>query len=97
MPDAGEAIRILNDTGMKVIVVSNQPGMAKGKMTMKNFEKIREKMRRDLEKEGARIDSEYYCLHHPLARKKSTGGMRLQETQTRSTFESSQGARSEPS
>jgi D-glycero-D-manno-heptose 1,7-bisphosphate phosphatase len=70
MPDAGEAIRILNDTGIKVIVVSNQPGIAKGKMTMKNFEKIREKMRRDLEREGARIDSEYYCLHHPLARRK---------------------------
>ena len=71
MPDAGEAIRILNDTGIKVIVVSNQPGIAKGKMTMKNFEKIREKMRRDLKRESAHIDSEYYCFHHPLARKKA--------------------------
>jgi D-glycero-D-manno-heptose 1,7-bisphosphate phosphatase len=67
--DAGKAIRILNDIGIKVIVVSNQPGIAKGKMTVKNFEKIREKMKRDLRSEGARIDGEYYCLHHPQAAK----------------------------
>jgi D-glycero-D-manno-heptose 1,7-bisphosphate phosphatase len=69
MPDAGEAIRILNNSDIKVIVVSNQPGIAKGKMTVKNFEKIRQKMKRDLRKEGANIDAEYYCLHHPEAPK----------------------------
>jgi D-glycero-D-manno-heptose 1,7-bisphosphate phosphatase len=70
MPDAGEAIRLLNDIGMQVIVASNQPGIAKGKMTVKNFEKIREKMKRDLNREGADIDSEYYCFHHPQVAKK---------------------------
>jgi D-glycero-D-manno-heptose 1,7-bisphosphate phosphatase len=70
MPDAGEAVRLLNNIGLQVIVASNQPGIAKGKMTMKNFEKIREKMKRDLRREGAHIDSEYYCFHHPQAAKK---------------------------
>jgi D-glycero-D-manno-heptose 1,7-bisphosphate phosphatase len=68
--DAGEAIRLINKLGLKVVVVSNQPGVAKGKMTMKSFEKIRSKMKRELEKEGARIDADYYCLHHALATKK---------------------------
>jgi D-glycero-D-manno-heptose 1,7-bisphosphate phosphatase len=51
-----------------VIVVSNQPAMAKGKMTMKAFEDIRLKMKRELEKKGAHIDGEYYCFHHPSAK-----------------------------
>jgi D-glycero-D-manno-heptose 1,7-bisphosphate phosphatase len=74
MPDAGEAIRRLNNLGLKVVVASNQPGIAKGKMTKSNFEKIREKMKRDLAKAGAHLDAEYYCLHHPLASRKQYRG-----------------------
>lgn len=67
VPDAGKAIRLLNKLGLKVIIVSNQPAVAKGKMTLENFEGIRQKMRRELTKEGAHTDAEYYCLHHPSA------------------------------
>jgi D-glycero-D-manno-heptose 1,7-bisphosphate phosphatase len=70
MPDAAEAIRLLNSLGLKVVVVSNQPGVAKRKMTMRNFEKIQTKMKRELKKKGAHIDAEYYCFHHPLATRK---------------------------
>jgi D-glycero-D-manno-heptose 1,7-bisphosphate phosphatase len=41
--------------------------MAKGYLTQETFEKIRGKMREQLEKEGAFIDGEYYCFHHPGA------------------------------
>jgi len=68
LPYAAEAIRVLNHLGFKVIVVSNQPSIAKGKMTAEAFERIRLKMRKELEKKGAHIDAEYYCFHHPLAR-----------------------------
>jgi D-glycero-D-manno-heptose 1,7-bisphosphate phosphatase len=66
-PGAAQAIKTLNDLGFKVAVVSNQPGIAKGKMTLKLFEEITLKMKRELEREGAHLDAEYYCLHHPDA------------------------------
>jgi D,D-heptose 1,7-bisphosphate phosphatase len=68
LPGVAEAIRIFNSLGLKVIVASNQPAIAKGKMTPELFEKIRTKMRTALEKKGAHIDGEYYCLHHPQAK-----------------------------
>jgi len=68
VPGAGEAIRRLNQLGVKVVVVSNQPGIAKGKMTPQLFEEIRKKMKGLLRENGARLDAEYYCLHHPEAR-----------------------------
>ena len=68
LPGVAEAIRIFNNLGLKVIVASNQPAIAKGKMTPELFKQIRRKMRTELEKKGARIDGEYYCLHHPQAK-----------------------------
>jgi len=68
LPGAAEAIRTFNNLGLKVIVASNQPAIAKGKMTPELFKQIRIKMRTELEKKGARIDGEYYCLHHPQAK-----------------------------
>lgn len=68
LPGVAEAIKVFNRLGLKVIVISNQPSIAKGKMTEGAFEKIRLKMRRELEKRGAHIDAEYYCFHHPLAK-----------------------------
>jgi len=67
LPDVGKAIRALNNLGFKVAVVSNQPGIAKGKMTEELFAKIRLKMKKELESEGAHLDAEYYCFHHPDA------------------------------
>lgn len=68
IPGAAEAIRLFNELGFKVIVVSNQPAVAKGKMTMELFEEVKAKMRILLAEAGARIDGEYYCLHHPEAK-----------------------------
>lgn len=67
LPGAAEAIRRFKQLGFKVIVVSNQPSIAKGKMTMRLFEDIRAKMKRLLADEEAYIDGEYYCFHHPEA------------------------------
>jgi D-glycero-D-manno-heptose 1,7-bisphosphate phosphatase len=70
MRGAAEAIAAFNHLGLKVIVVSNQPAIAKGKLTEAGFEQIRLKMKALLEERGAHVDSEYYCFHHPKARKK---------------------------
>jgi len=67
LPGVTEAIRSLNDLDIKVAVVSNQPAIAKGKMTEKLFAEIRSKMKKELEQGGAHLDAEYYCFHHPEA------------------------------
>ena len=60
----GKAVKKLTEAGYKVVIVSNQPGMAKGHLSWGAFEKIREKMREQLAEQGAFIDGEYYCFHH---------------------------------
>ena len=67
LPGAGEAIAALNQLGLLVIVVSNQPGIAKGKLTPQLLGAINEEMRMQLAGAGAYIDAAYFCLHHPDA------------------------------
>ena len=67
LPAVGEAIRAISEAGFLAVVVSNQPGVAKGKCTPAVLEAITEKMRQGLAERGARLDAVYYCLHHPEA------------------------------
>ena len=64
----GKAIKNLHEMGYKVILASNQPGIAKGHMSEETFDKIRQKMKEELAKDGAFLDGEYYCFHHPEAK-----------------------------
>jgi D-glycero-D-manno-heptose 1,7-bisphosphate phosphatase len=68
LPDVGKAINKFHELGFIVILISNQPGLAKDHYSIDVFEKIREKMKKELEKDGAILDAEYYCLHHPEAK-----------------------------
>ena len=67
IPRAGAAIRNLNLMGFPVVVVSNQPGIAKGKLCAEDLDAMTAFMRFKLGEEGAVIDGLYYCLHHPQA------------------------------
>lgn len=67
LPGAAEGIAAFNELGFPVIVVSNQPGIAKGKLTPWLLDAITEKMRAQLALAGARIDAVFYCRHHPDA------------------------------
>lgn len=67
LPDVGKAINKFHKLGFKVIVVSNQPGIAKNHFDIKMFSKIQKKLHDELEKQNSKIDAEYYCLHHPYA------------------------------
>lgn len=62
---AGKTIRRLNDAGFLVIVVSNQPGVAKNHFSMATLQQMNEKMAREIKTDGAHIDRVYYCPHHP--------------------------------
>lgn len=65
LPDVAEGISLLNKHGFKVIVVTNQSGIARGYFTEQTLAKVHDKMRGDLAKYNARIDAIYYCPHHP--------------------------------
>jgi D-glycero-D-manno-heptose 1,7-bisphosphate phosphatase len=64
----GPALRGLHEAGYKLVVVSNQPGIAKKHFTMETFKRMQKKMHRMLAAEGVKLDAEYYCFHHPQAR-----------------------------
>ncbi len=66
-PYTAEAIRMLNQSGLKAVVVSNQAGVARGYFKEELINQVHEKMRQDLEAGGAFLDAIYYCPHHPSA------------------------------
>jgi len=68
LPGVSEAIKKFREMDYKVVLVSNQPGIAKGHMSRQTFETITKKMEAELAKEGAFLDAEYYCFHHPEAK-----------------------------
>ncbi len=65
IPGSGEAIRLLNEAGVAVIVVTNQSGVARGLFTIDAVRRSHDRLRALLAGEGARIDAFYVCPHHP--------------------------------
>jgi len=65
MPDAAQAIRDFHQMGFIVALISNQPGIAKGKFSPRLLDAITDKMIVGLAAGGAHLDAIYYCKHHP--------------------------------
>lgn len=63
-----ELIKGAKDLGFIIVICSNQPSIGLGKTTLKNFNAINSRIRFLLKKGGAKIDCEYYCMHHPFAK-----------------------------
>jgi histidinol-phosphate phosphatase family protein len=68
LPRVPEAIRLFNDLGLRVAIVSNQPGIAKGHLKRETLKFFERSILSAVRKAGARIDQIYYCLHHPEAK-----------------------------
>jgi len=64
---AVEAIKKLNQLGFIVVLVTNQPVVARGLATEKEVDQIHAILVKRLAKKGAKIDAVYYCPHHPEA------------------------------
>ncbi|WP_312647419.1 D-glycero-alpha-D-manno-heptose-1,7-bisphosphate 7-phosphatase [Aminipila sp.] len=60
-----EFIKKWNDWGYKVIVVTNQAGIARGYYTEEDMHKLHAHINKELKKIGAHIDAFYFCPHHP--------------------------------
>jgi len=62
---ASEAIKKINDSGYLAIVITNQPVIARGEVSIDELDEIHNKMERLLGADGAYLDAIYYCPHHP--------------------------------
>lgn len=65
LPGVPEAIKAINESGFLAIVVTNQPVIARGEVTLEQLHEIHDKMETLLGNEGAYLDAIYYCPHHP--------------------------------
>jgi D,D-heptose 1,7-bisphosphate phosphatase len=65
---AGPAIRRFHQLGFLVILVTNQPQIARGYITEKYLSLIHKKLETSLGEENAFLDGIYFCPHHPLDR-----------------------------
>ena len=65
LPGVGEAISLLNTLGYKVIVVTNQPGIAKNHFSLDTLDQMHRLMQDELKARKAVLDGIYYCPHHP--------------------------------
>ena len=65
LPDACDAIKKINDSGYLAIVVTNQPVIARGEVTIPQLTEIHAKLETLLGEGGAYLDAIYYCPHHP--------------------------------
>ena len=64
-PWTAEAVRLINNSGFKAIVITNQSGVARGMYSERALGRIHSKMIEQLAREHARIDAVYFCPHHP--------------------------------
>lgn len=65
LPSAAEAIRLLNEGGFLVVIVTNQSAVNRGLLSKGELENIHQFMLAELSKHGCRIDAIYYCPHTP--------------------------------
>lgn len=62
---AAKAIAKINKNGYLAIVISNQPVIARGELSLKELDEIHRKMETLLGRENAYLDAIYFCPHHP--------------------------------
>lgn len=60
-----EAVRLINESGMLGIVITNQPSVARGLCDIEDIENIHKKMATLLGSEGVYFDDVFFCPHHP--------------------------------
>ncbi len=65
IPGSIEAIKKLNEASYKVVVITNQAGVARGLITEDMLQTIDKTLHKWLLNGGAHLDGIYYCPHHP--------------------------------
>jgi D-glycero-D-manno-heptose 1,7-bisphosphate phosphatase len=65
IPGAEDAIKLMRDSGFKIIVITNQSQISRGIATQDAVDNIHANMKKALEERGVVIDAIYLCTHHP--------------------------------
>jgi D-glycero-D-manno-heptose 1,7-bisphosphate phosphatase len=64
-PFSADSIRALNRAGLRIVMVTNQSGVARGFFSEAVVHAVHDHIERLLAEAGAHIDAYYYCPHHP--------------------------------
>lgn len=67
VPGALEALGRLQDAGFRLVLATNQPGVARGRFTEDQLRNHLQRMARELTAEGIHLSAALYCPHHPEA------------------------------
>jgi len=67
LPGVSHAVHRLNQAGFKVVVISNQSGVARGYFPETLVDEVNQDLTEKLAGEGAKLDGVYVCPHHPSA------------------------------
>lgn len=65
LPGAAEGVRLFNRAGWKVVVVTNQSGIARGLLDEPTLAAIHARLEAELARGGAHVDAILHCPHHP--------------------------------
>jgi D-glycero-D-manno-heptose 1,7-bisphosphate phosphatase len=65
LPRSAEAVCLLNEAGIKAVLVTNQSGIARGYFTEEVLHGVHAELLSQLKAEGASLDGLYVCVHHP--------------------------------
>ena len=66
-PWAGPAIRRINESGMKAVLITNQSGIGRGYFNDSTVDEVHTILKTELARHEASLDAIYICPHHPDA------------------------------
>lgn len=66
LPGAGEFTRKVREAGYLAVLATNQPGVAKGKLTIAGLDLVHRRLLDLLAEDGGGLDQVCYCPHHPI-------------------------------
>jgi D-glycero-D-manno-heptose 1,7-bisphosphate phosphatase len=67
-PETVDALRVLQHAGLRLIVATNQSGIAQGLFSEAFVRDLHQHLSELLARGGVRLDGIYYCPHHPEAK-----------------------------
>jgi D-glycero-D-manno-heptose 1,7-bisphosphate phosphatase len=65
LPGVGAALRELQQMGFGMVVITNQSGVGRGIFDQTQLQRLHERLRELLEREGVHLDGLYVCPHKP--------------------------------
>ena len=65
LPGVAQGLALLRDAGFRLIVVTNQAGLARGYYDQGVMDRLHDHLREQLALQGVALDAIYFCPHHP--------------------------------